>query len=213
MHSRVFAALLPLLFSACLAGPDVSLAPTLEPPPGNSPTPTAPSATVVATSGSHPPTPSLEVSASPAEPTPTATDDDPPGDGPPPLANLRLAEGTEVAGKLGSWCYGRSCSDTPAYPLDRLPKLRLAHAGGWLTIILPEGASFTYWRASYTESIAVDSYGITLGSGGDLEEPSAEFETASFAGPPAGSWGLMLTLLFADPDGDAFYSWHAIVAD
>ena len=128
------------------------------------------------------------------------------------MATLRLADGTEVVGKLGSWCYGSSCADGPAFPLNLLPKVTLAQAGAQLEIVMPEGARFTYWHARYTDSIVDPGHLVELGSGGDPEEPTVEFETASFAGPPAGSWGLMLTLRFADPYGDAFYSWHAVVA-
>ena len=222
MKSKVLLPLLPLVLSACMLGPGATLGPTLGSPPGDSPTPTAASTTDVPTmvptgsAASTPstdvkPTPSFDATPSPAQPTPTATDDDPRGDGPPPLATIRVADGSSVVGQLGSWCYGMSCADAPAFPIDRLPKIRLTEPGGRLEIVMPEGARFTYWRASYTESIINDMYGITLGSGGDPEDATAEFETASFAGPPAGTWGLILTLLFANPDGDALYSWHALV--
>ena len=214
MTLRALPIVVSFVLSACASNPGATATPSLgttSAPSTTAPATTAPTTPPISSPDVNP-SPSPDSTPSPPEPTPTATtSSDPAGDGPPPLATLRLPDGTSVVGKLGSWCSGSSCSDTPPYPINRLPKIHLKQAGGQLEIILEEGKRFASWRASYSESIVDDSYGITLGSGGDPEAASDELETASFAGPPAGSWGLILTLTFADPAGDAFYSWHAVV--
>ena len=98
--------------------------------------------------------------------------------------------------------------------MDRLPRVNLAKAGAQLEVVLSRPEAVTWWRAAYTDSIDERPAGIELGSWGDPEASTSESETASFAfaGPPAGSWFLIVDLTFA-PWGDATYSWHAVVGD
>jgi hypothetical protein len=135
--------------------------------------------------------------------------------GPPPDASLRMADGRIVLGQMGSWCYGNGCADSPAFPIDRYPLLELRHDDDSLEIVMSQGGRFSYWRASYTNSLEVDPGGTTLGEGGvvDPDVPARPFlTTAAFDGPPAGSWILTIDLRFGTL-GSAVYGWHAVVRD
>lgn len=192
------------------------------------PTSPAPTATVPASPSPVPATATPTISP-PPNPSPTATDATTPqpsiplpepGD-PPPLAILRTTDGAPIEARQGSWCYGDSCADVIVGPIELLPLIILDGPGAQLELSLPAPHRFVYWRVRYREA-ADDYLGTVLAEGGtrypDTDHPPpspapviVELESATFAGPPSGSWVLVVQLSLAPELGDATYYWHASV--
>lgn len=140
----------------------------------------------------------------------------------PPIAELRLPDGSAVAGKQGSWCYATSCADIVPGPTRLLPTVELPGAAAEVQITLPSPARFVYWRAHYRDAAKERAPRILLAEGGyrypDPDEvpatagtPLSELSSADFRGPPSGSWVIEVQLSFAGGLGEASYYWHAVV--
>lgn len=169
---------------------------------------------------------SPSMTASPAPPTATATVPATPTRGPASTPSAAMCEpgdedchdvppdgllatgATEVAGWLGTYCYGNTCRDTMTIPKHELPQLTMA-ADGQLTFSLAGGTAFAGWIAGYSSG----SNGPTteLARGGDLSDSGTgdRLTSATFPAPPPGDWALHVDLYFAD--GDAFYSWRVTI--
>jgi hypothetical protein len=171
--------------------------------PANSPTP-PPAATVS-------PVPSAAVQTT-APGTPTEEQ--------PPLAEL-VANGSRVAGRLGSWCYGNACADIVPGPAELQPRVELAGPATELSFELPPPERFVYWRASYRATDDETSDMTILGEGGnrnpdpDVVRPEStplpELSAATFTAPPPGEWLLEIRVQFPEGRGDAPYYWYAVV--
>jgi hypothetical protein len=209
MRYRLGLPLVFLIIAACV--PPAGQAPT-DPSAGAPATTATPAPTA-----SSPPTDSSQPTASPAatsSPPPGATaratpNSTPPDEDPlPPAAELRLPDGSAHAGALGSFFFGGAAADSPWLPARVLQAIEVA-AGAQLTIALPEPYRFLRWSARFADAADETADVISqLASGGD---GTTELTSALFAGPPPGSWVLMIRIDFADDGGDAAYYWHLIV--
>jgi hypothetical protein len=185
---------LPLLIGALLAAAACGLA-------GSRPTPSldAPS-----------PLPSASISSAPSvEPTrtpPQATEI-------PPPSGFLTADGTQVEGWLGSYCWQDLCADAPEVPpKDQLPQV--LGDGNELAFSLSDTATFITWRATYASES--NERPTTLGESGEAFDPDARpsaspelLSAAEFDSPPAGDWVIFVQVFF--DGGDLSYAWHVVI--
>jgi hypothetical protein len=182
-------ALLALLVGACVGAPPPAASPTSDP----TAPPATPSPPVTA-----PPTPSLAATAWPRVPEDDVAEL-------PPIARLVTANGTVVAGELGSFAYRGGAADAPW--IARGLELLEAPPGQQLIVGLLPGNEFDAWRVSY--AAAADTSGdmvMPLASGAN-----SGTEQAAFDPPPAGDWVIQVSLVFPGDDGDATYYWAVSV--
>jgi hypothetical protein len=213
-----FVLVVTLSLVACVAGRAPIVSPAASPVAAATPTPVASPSLVPPTvsplPSAPPPTASPTASTAPQPSSPLPE----PGELP-PLAVLRTVDGAPIEAKHGSWCYGDSCADVVAGPIDLLPLLSLDGPDAQLELSLPPPYRFVYWRVRYRD--AADDYLGTPEGGTRYPDPDypvpsglpviVELESASFAGPPSGSWILVVQLSHAPELGDATYYWHAAV--
>lgn len=162
--------------------------------PGTSPAPASPSV---------PP-----ATASPAPPTA------PPTEGAePPDAQLK-ADGSGVAGLLGTYCWLGTCADLFEIPSkSTLPQLNVATPNQGLTFSMGGGAAFLHWDAAYgpgsMDTLApLDEGGQDFDPDTSATPPPSLFE-ASVTSPPSGDW--VVYIVARSLAGEAHYMWHVVV--
>lgn len=117
----------------------------------------------------------------------------------PPDAVLSVEGGDPVTGQLGTFIWLETGSDAPWLPGAPIA----VGAGEPLTLRLVPDADISTWSARYVPADATGPEGAkALGEGAD--DPA-------FAAPEAGTWTLVVRLIFADGAGDASYFWHLTV--
>jgi len=179
----------------------VGQGPTSPPLPSSAPTPPA-----RASQGAMSPEPM--VTARPRRsPAPTPTTQPTSSEPMPPLAQLRLPDGTLQPAALGSYVYGGAAADGPWLPARVLPAVEV-DAGASLVLSVPP-LRFVRWGARYADARDEAADIISpLAAGGDNV---ASMESAVLPAPPSGPWVMMVQLYFADEAGDAAYYWHVVV--
>lgn len=161
-----------------------------------------------------PPAPTASARPSPtASAAPTATDYEQP---PPPLGELRSADGTVVPGVQGTWCYRDACADIIPPDRDHLPRIETP-ADATLSFTLADTHRFGYWTVDYALE-QDDGSATRLAEGGTYVDSDVapatsppELTTFTFDAPPLGDWVLQIRLQFAGGLGDTRYYWHALV--
>ena len=128
-----------------------------------------------------------------------------------PPDGLLSSGGADVAGKLGSYCYGNTCADIAQWPPKaNLPELVAAND---LHFELANAETFVGWQAGFGPKS--NGSAEILGEGGESFDPDTtgspaeSFTSASFKAPPVGDW---VVWLFVDLEsGDLSYAWHVTV--
>ncbi len=143
--------------------------------------------------------PATEPPASPApvtEPPVTAPTITGPSMGEPPAASLAVEGGDPVVGRLGSFTWDNSGSDSPALGGNPIH----VGAGERLTLTLAEPVGIENWTASRRPAGGPGHVGV-VGLG------EATGGRVTFDAPPPGAWSVHVSVWFVDNRGSAVYFW------
>ncbi len=118
-----------------------------------------------------------------------------PGIEAPPVGTLEVDGGDPIVGELGTYTWGGTGSASPW--LRGMPIT--VGVGERLELLLDPAIDIESWSARFVpyESDAPTG-AVALGSG--VGDPA-------FPAPPAGTWTVEVTVVFADALGDARYAW------
>ena len=129
-----------------------------------------------------------------------------------PPDGLLTSAGSNVAGKLGTYCYRGTCLDIAQWPSkSELPLLTVTSAR--LTFELSGGTQFVGWTAAYGDK--ANGPETELGQGGSESDPDAtssaaeQLTKAIIDSPPAGDWVVWMFVRLEH--GDLSYAWHVVV--
>jgi hypothetical protein len=133
---------------------------------------------------------------------------------PPPDGKLAEAANS-VTGNHGSYCWtsatGTACVDFADFRhMPELAELDPTGAGAALTFTTDPSIEFISWKASYGTP---DGELLPLANGGSDYDPDTDatppagMTSASFAGPPSGTWILTIGIHLVNGD-DASYGWR-----
>lgn len=171
-------------------------------------TPPTPSLTPTATASPPPVVTSPPVATTPsptaqaADPCAGVTADDP---ATPPEAWLTGADGTAVAGRLGTYTYCATSADALPPRAENLIAVAVSVAAT-LSLAAPGYDGIVGYQAGYWPASEWQGDEIRYAAA-ELPEPVTN---VGFAAPPTGDWMLALNFTFAS-GGGALYYWHVTV--